>query len=182
VLPLPTVDSTQILPRWRSTIFLQIARPMPVPGYSLRPLQALEDLEDALDVGQLDADAVVAHGEHPVRALAHGLDVDLRRHAIAPELDGVADQVLEHLDHLHLVAAHHGQVALRHRGAALADRQAQVVQRAADGEARVHRREGRARRVDARVGQQVVDQVVHAARAVHREADEVLAVLVELCS
>ncbi len=36
VVPSPSFDSTQILPPWRSTIFLQIARPMPVPGYSSR--------------------------------------------------------------------------------------------------------------------------------------------------
>src|SRR5687768_3771424 len=32
--PSPGRDSTQIVPPWRSTTFLQIARPMPVPGYS----------------------------------------------------------------------------------------------------------------------------------------------------
>ncbi len=36
VEPRPGVDSTQIFPPWRSTIFLQIARPMPVPGYVSR--------------------------------------------------------------------------------------------------------------------------------------------------
>src|SRR5215813_1603544 len=36
VAPWPHCDSTQIRPPWRSTIFLQIANPMPVPGYSLR--------------------------------------------------------------------------------------------------------------------------------------------------
>ena len=30
----PTVDASQIRPRCCSTIFLQIARPIPVPGYS----------------------------------------------------------------------------------------------------------------------------------------------------
>jgi hypothetical protein len=30
--PLPGSDSTQISPPWRSTIFLQMANPMPVPG------------------------------------------------------------------------------------------------------------------------------------------------------
>jgi hypothetical protein len=34
VEPSPGSDSTQIRPPWRSTIFLQMARPMPVPGYS----------------------------------------------------------------------------------------------------------------------------------------------------
>jgi hypothetical protein len=32
VEPLPGSDSTPIRPPWRSTIFLQVARPMPVPG------------------------------------------------------------------------------------------------------------------------------------------------------
>src|SRR2546422_9974014 len=36
VAPLPGSDSTQIRPPWRSTIFLQIASPMPVPEYSRR--------------------------------------------------------------------------------------------------------------------------------------------------
>ena len=36
VEPLPGSDSTQMRPPWRSTIFLQMARPMPVPGYSFR--------------------------------------------------------------------------------------------------------------------------------------------------
>src|SRR5215207_4450463 len=36
VVPRPGSDSTHMRPPWRSTIFLQIARPMPVPGYSAR--------------------------------------------------------------------------------------------------------------------------------------------------
>ena len=34
VVPLPTHDSAQIRPPWRSMVFLQMARPIPVPGYS----------------------------------------------------------------------------------------------------------------------------------------------------
>src|SRR5258706_555245 len=33
-LPSPSVELTQMRPPWRSTTFLQMARPMPVPGYS----------------------------------------------------------------------------------------------------------------------------------------------------
>src|SRR5262249_19297051 len=36
VVPAPGCDSTWIVPPCRSTIFLQIARPIPVPGYSAR--------------------------------------------------------------------------------------------------------------------------------------------------
>lgn len=33
VVPAPGADSTQMRPPWRSTIFLHMASPMPVPGY-----------------------------------------------------------------------------------------------------------------------------------------------------
>ncbi len=33
VEPLPGSDSTRMVPPWLSTIFLQTASPMPVPGY-----------------------------------------------------------------------------------------------------------------------------------------------------
>src|SRR5271154_742270 len=36
VEPCPGSDSTEMLPPWRSTIFLQIANPMPVPANSSR--------------------------------------------------------------------------------------------------------------------------------------------------
>ena len=34
--PCPGSDSTEMLPPWRSTIFLQMAKPMPVPANSSR--------------------------------------------------------------------------------------------------------------------------------------------------
>ena len=78
--PCPARDSTQIRPPWRSTIFLQIARPMPVPGYSLAAVQPLEDQEDPLDVLRLDADAVVAHAKNcHSSSVSLRRDVDLRR-------------------------------------------------------------------------------------------------------
>ena len=61
-------------PPWRSTIFLQIARPMPVPGILLPAVQALEDHEDALEVLRVDADAVVAHREEPLAVRLLGAD------------------------------------------------------------------------------------------------------------
>ena len=35
VLPWPGSDSSQMRPPWHSTTFLQIASPMPLPGYCL---------------------------------------------------------------------------------------------------------------------------------------------------
>ena len=109
--PEPGVDSTQMRPPWRSTIFLQIARPMPVPGYSRAAVQALEQHEDALEVLGRDADAVVAHREAPAGVARLGLDVHLRRLGAA-ELDRVAEQVLEQLGELRRIG-HHDAAAAR---------------------------------------------------------------------
>jgi hypothetical protein len=46
-------------PPCRSTIFLQIARPIPVPGYSVLAMKPLEDDEDAVGMLRSDADAVI---------------------------------------------------------------------------------------------------------------------------
>ncbi len=71
-------------PPWRSTTFLQMAKPMPVPGYCSRRVQALEDQEDAVGELRIDADAVVADREQPAVRLPLGGDVDFRP-PLAPE-------------------------------------------------------------------------------------------------
>ncbi len=53
---LPGFDSTQMRPPCASTIFLQIARPAPVPFDLFAPVQPAEDAEDLLVVLRLDAD------------------------------------------------------------------------------------------------------------------------------
>ncbi len=63
--PSPGWLSTQSWPPWRSTIFLQMASPMPVPAITLLAVQALEDHEDAVKVLRVDPDPVVAEGETP---------------------------------------------------------------------------------------------------------------------
>ena len=77
-------------------------------------VQALEDAEDALGVARVDPDAVVGHPEQPGVALALGGHLDARR-VFGPELDPVADQVLEQLAQLALVAPHGRQLARRSR-------------------------------------------------------------------
>ena len=60
-------------------------------------MEALKEHEDAFLELWIDADAVIAHGEDPFVIAALGMDVDARR--LRPlELDGIADQVLKHLD------------------------------------------------------------------------------------
>src|ERR1700722_2355459 len=60
------------------------------------PVQAAEQVEYPRSVLLVDADAIVAHREHPPFARSHGGEVDLGRR-LAPVLDRVAHQVLEHL-------------------------------------------------------------------------------------
>ena len=139
VAPCPGSDSTQIRPPWRSTILLQIARPMPVPGYCLSGVQALEDQEDAILVLRVDADAVVAHGEQPMVSLPAGVHVDLRRR-FAAELQRVADEVLEQLGQLRRVGPDGRQFAVRDFGSCLLDARVEVVQGLPQRRTRVGRR------------------------------------------
>jgi len=74
--PRPTCDSTQIRPPKRSTIFLQVANPIPLPGDRKNPFAGL------LLRGYMNAGSVVS-----------------------PELKGVSDQILEQPVELGLIAA-----------------------------------------------------------------------------
>ena len=104
------------------------------------------------------------------------------RHGVRAELERVADQVLEQLAELHLVAVHRGQRVVGHRGARLLDAGAQVEERAAQRRLERHRLELLALGADARVGEQVLDQLLHARRAVDDVGHELARVLVELRS
>jgi len=91
-------------------------------------VQALEDDEDALAKLRVDADAVVAHGEGPVRA--GRLRPDLyQRLGGAVKLDGIANQVLKQLHQLHFIAQHGRQRAAGHHGPAFLNGLAQIDER-----------------------------------------------------
>src|SRR5262249_28923057 len=89
-------------------------------------MEPLEDEEDALQVLFLDADAGVAHLEVPLLAFLHGLDMHLDGTIVGPELDRVADQVLEQLQKLHPLAGNRRQLVPRDLRLALGDRGLQV--------------------------------------------------------
>src|SRR5688500_2972274 len=77
----------------------------------LAVVQALEHLEHALAVLRVDPDAVVGHGDPPLGVvLALRRDPHPRAHAGA-ELEGVRDQVLQHLHEREPVAEHRRQRA-----------------------------------------------------------------------
>ncbi len=63
-------------------------------------MQFLERLEHLFAIFRLDADAVVGHAERPDAATAFRRYRDQRRHAVAAELDGIADQEVEQLQDL----------------------------------------------------------------------------------
>src|SRR6185503_5446764 len=67
--------------------------------------QPLEHHEDALEILRLDADAVIPHFDLKFGIFFRNADVDAR-HGVGPELERVADQVLQQLAELHLVARH----------------------------------------------------------------------------
>src|SRR5258707_2457803 len=67
------------------------------PGILSGRVKPFEYLEDPRGVLRLDADAVIAHREHPGAPALVGPDVNHRPCAGNAELDGVRNQVLQHL-------------------------------------------------------------------------------------
>ena len=65
----------------------------------IRAVQALEDAKQLVHVLHVEADAVVLDEAHQRRAIHAIADLDARLLALARELDGVGDQVDEHLLH-----------------------------------------------------------------------------------
>ena len=167
-------------PWWRSTIRLQIDSPMPLPGYSSRPCRRLKTLKmRSAWRGSMPMPLSDTRNSH-ASSLALGGHLDARR-VLGPELDPVADQVLEQLAQLALVAPHARQLADRRRWRPPRRRSSACppsVSRTSS--AHVDRAEPVLRRAGARVGEQVVDQALHAVHAVDREPDELVRVRVEL--
>ena len=142
-------------------------------------MQALEQHEDALEVFAGDADAVVVHCESPL--MTGRLDAQVHhRRLVAAELDRVGQQVLEQLQQLHRVALDGGQIVDRDARAALFDRHAQILERVLHDRVAIGRRERLGLRAEPRVGEQIIDQRLHALGAVDRITDELVGVGVEL--
>src|SRR5260221_3708868 len=141
-------------------------------------VQTLEHHEDALEILRLDTDAIVADGELEVGFLFDAGDVD-PGHRRRAELERVADQVLEQLRQLRFVGAHPGQRVPGHRCARLLDGAAQVADRLVERWLHLDRQELLAAGADARVGKQVLDQLLHARGDLDHEAHDLLGVAVE---
>jgi hypothetical protein len=63
----------------RSMIFLQMAKPIPLPGYSARVCSRLKNRENNLAMLGINANAVVGNREHPVSVFLVGRDANGRR-------------------------------------------------------------------------------------------------------
>jgi hypothetical protein len=74
-----------------------------ITSISTGSMQPLEDLKDPVRILRIEADSVVADGKEPIRRAALRRDFDFRRDIGLPKLDGISEQVLHHLSHLHLV-------------------------------------------------------------------------------
>ena len=107
------------------------------------------------------------------------------RHArlgVRGELDAVRDQVLDQPTQQALVAAHGGQLVDLDLRAALVDHPREVAERVADDAVHVDEPRGDRDRSDARVGEQVGDQLLHARDRVERVVDELVGLVVELAA
>ena len=89
---------------------------------------------------------------------------------ILAELDRVADQILKQLRELRPVRHHDRQRLRIHLGAGVGNPASEQPERLLQGCGAVHRRECLTFGADARIGKDVQDEILHALRAVHREA------------
>ena len=101
VLPRPGSLSTVIVPPIRATSRAAMVRPRPVPPYfRVVEVSSCSKARKILLLVGRDADAGVAHREAQAHLLQRGFAGDFHAHdhlALFGELDGVADQVEQHL-------------------------------------------------------------------------------------
>jgi hypothetical protein len=142
-------------------------------------VQPLEDHEDAISVLRVDPDPAVAEREQPERLVPADRDHDPRRLSAA-ELQRVAEQVLEHRDEQRQLGQDQRQVAGLDGGAGVLDLLGQVGPRLGQGRVAGHQGRLAVGAADPAVGEQVVDQRLHALGAVHGELDVLVGPGVEL--
>lgn len=72
-------------------------------------MQALEWREDQVIVPLIDAEPIVLNADNPIRIIFRRTNIDPRRDAIPPVLQGIGKQVLKHVGQLRSVAADNGE-------------------------------------------------------------------------
>src|SRR5207245_1764986 len=96
ISPRPTRDSSQIFPPWRSTIFLQIARPIPRSRIVLTRVETLKHLEYTFKILGFNSDSIVLDRKDPVLRFRARRYFNLGLTPVAV-LDAIPNQVLEQL-------------------------------------------------------------------------------------
>src|ERR1051325_108074 len=113
-------------------------------------VQPFEHRENALGVLLLEADAVVTDDDARAAIVALAAHFDARRHALAMELQGVADEVLQELAHLQRIGVDRRQRPDGDLAAGVVRAELAVVRHFAGDLPEVDRDEGRGLRGDAR--------------------------------
>src|SRR5579862_1064864 len=126
-------------------------------------VQSFEGGEDALRVLLVKADAVVLDRDRAPGAAGQCLSANAndRSDAIAMELEGVADQVLQQLTHLRPIGADDGKVADVDLGAKLLNARLEVADDHVSEIAKIDELELTVATTDAREREQVVDEPLH---------------------
>src|SRR6202011_2264613 len=135
----------------------------------LASVQPLEDDEHFLGVSGIESRAIVTYREGPLAAGSLGGNMHSGRF-VAPELDGISQQVLEEACKLLRMRLHRGQSVVRHFRLDFSDRRVQILERDAQGLLgfrALHRFAGVR---PPRVIQQIVQQTAHAGYAFYYEA------------
>ena len=81
-------------------------------------VQTLEYGENSIKELRINAYTIILHRKDPLIALCPGRDMNLRAR-MASKLDSIAYEILEELDHLHLIGYNSRQLIVGHRRPAL---------------------------------------------------------------
>jgi hypothetical protein len=141
------------------------------------PMQALEHLKNQLAIFFVDSDPVVLDTKQPIAVAFLGADVDVRQ-TIAVKLQRISDQVLKHLRQLRFVGGHRRKFVTHDFGVAFVDRDLEAVECAFHRDLGIDFYRHSALRAAARIGEQILDQLLHALGAVERKFDVFLGLFV----
>ena len=119
------------------------------------------------------------HRQHPLSALALHPDVDVRR-LLAAELQGIADEVLEHLPQLGGIGHHGGKLGSRDHGPTLPDADLEVREHVVKHRRTIGRLKGLAASAHPRIRQEVLNERMHTGGARDGVGDELMGVGIEL--
>src|SRR4051794_15882627 len=145
--------------------------PDPRAGVGALAVQAVEGLEDLLGLVGLHADPVVGHREPPRALDLAGADLHLGVLAVR-ELDGVRDQVLEHLAEVAVVGPDSRHLGYLDRRARLLDRAGEHVEDLVHDAVDRHLLAPQLAAARARVLEQAADQLARVSRGGADPVDE----------